>query len=243
MALRKIALNGNPKHLTINSCIVLSNVRCQMSNVIIIVGLGNPGEEFEGTPHNAGFETINKLIVGIKNQELRNTEKSEKYASVWETKINKNEIIFVKPLLYMNKSGEALRHILKTYNLTTAPVAGKDAGQAPTNYSLIVVHDDADLPMGSIRLSYNSGSAGHKGVEDIIRALKTRGFYRFRIGTMPTVKRPRKRPKTTMNKLVTKKLTGINKQKMEKTVNLCAQLIQDAVIEGIIDTGRRNYVI
>ena len=231
MALRKIALNGNPKHLTINSCIVLSNVRCQMSNVIIIVGLGNPGEEFEGTPHNAGFETINKLIVGIKNQELRITEKSEKYASVWETKINKNEIIFVKPLLYMNKSGEALQKLITDYGLRI------------TDYGLVVVHDDADLPMGSIRLSYNSGSAGHKGVEDIIRALKTRGFYRFRIGTMPTVKRPRKRPKTTMNKLVTKKLTGINKQKMEKTVNLCAQLIQDAVIEGIIDTGRRNYVI
>ena len=231
MALRKIALNGNPKHLTINSCIVLSNVRCQMSNVIIIVGLGNPGEEFEGTPHNAGFETINKLIVGIKNQELRNTEKSEKYASVWETKINKNEIIFVKPLLYMNKSGEALQKLITDYGLRI------------TDYGLVVVHDDADLPMGSIRLSYNSGSAGHKGVEDIIRALKTKGFYRFRIGTMPTVKRPRKRPKTTMNKLVTKKLTGINKQKMEKTVNLCAQLIQDAVIEGIIDTGRRNYVI
>src|SRR3990167_8622401 len=231
MALRKIALNGNPKHLTINSCIVLSNVRCQMSNVIIIVGLGNPGEEFEGTPHNAGFETINKLIVGIKNQELRITEKSEKYASVWETKINKNEIIFVKPLLYMNKSGEALQKLITDYGLRI------------TDYGLVVVHDDADLPMGSIRVSYNSGSAGHKGVEDIIRALKTRGFYRFRIGTMPTVKRPRKRPKTTMNKLVTKKLTGINKQKMEKTVNLCAQLIQDAVIEGIIDTGRRNYVI
>ena len=97
--------------------------------------------------------------------------------------------------------------------------------------------------MGSIRLSYNSGSAGHKGVEDIIRALKTKKFYRFRIGTMPTIKRPRKRPKTAMNKLVTKKLMGANKQKMEKTVKLCAKLIQDVVIEGAIDTGRRNYKI
>ena len=193
---------------------------------ILVVGLGNPGEEYNGTPHNAGLAVIDKLAEKITSN------KDEKgFAEVWRTKVNKNEVMFVKPLLYMNKSGAALQKFLATYNLK------------PNTYNLVIVHDDADLPMGSIRLSYNSGSAGHKGVEDIIRALKTKEFYRFRIGTMPTVKRPRKRPKTVMNKLVTKKLMGADKRKMEKTVNLCAQLIQDTVTGGVIDTGRRNYVV
>ena len=196
---------------------------------ILVVGLGNPGEEYNGTPHNAGFEVIEVLLKKLEEKKVEFKETQTKKLALYDGKTKSRRVILGRPLTFMNKSGNAIRELNEKHKLNAK--------------NFILVHDDADLPMGSIRLSYNSGSAGHKGVEDIIRALKTKEFYRFRIGTMPTVKRPRKRPKSIMNKLVTKKLMGADKQKMEKTVNLCAQLIQDAVIEGVINTGKRNYVV
>lgn len=202
-----------------------------MANKILIVGLGNPGKEYKGTSHNAGFETIDRLIALITDNKLQMTKDEKGFAEIWRTKIGKNEVVLVKPLLFMNKSGSAIKKLVTDYGLRIM------------NYEIIVVHDDADLPLGSIRLSYNAGSAGHKGVEDVIRAIKTKEFWRFRVGTMPTAKRPQKRPKALMQKFVTQKLSGANKKKLEKSADLAAQLIRDAILGGKIEAERKNYTI
>lgn len=110
----------------------------------IIVGLGNPGEEYARTRHNAG-----------------------RMAEDYIAKSGKINAKFIFPDTFMNKSGVAVAKVVKSKS-----VAGK----------LIVIHDDLDLPLGALKISYNRGSGGHKGLESIIRALKTKEFIRIRIG-------------------------------------------------------------
>ena len=109
----------------------------------IVVGLGNPGEEYTRTRHNMGRMAVNFLrdkVSGIK---------------------------VVTPNTYMNESGRAVAKVIKS----------KKAAQ-----KLIVVYDDLDLPLGTLKISYDRSSGGHKGLESIIRALKTKEFIRVRIG-------------------------------------------------------------
>lgn len=114
----------------------------------IIVGLGNPGEEYARTRHNAG-----------------------RMAEDYIAKSGKINAKFIFPDTFMNKSGVAVVKVVKSKS-----VAGK----------LIVIHDDLDLPLGALKISYNRSSGGHRGVESIIRALKTSEFIRIRIGISPS---------------------------------------------------------
>ena len=121
-----------------------------------IVGLGNPGKEYEGTRHNAGREAV-LALEGVKAK-------------------------LVTPDTFMNKSGDAMKTLIK---------GAKQAEQ------LVVVHDDLDLPFGSFKISYDKSAGGHRGVESIIRAVKTQAFIRVRIGISPFS------VKTTKGKTVT----------------------------------------
>lgn len=113
----------------------------------IVVGLGNPGEEYQNTRHNAG-----RLALAF-------VEKKEPKG-----------VKFVHLDTFMNKSGVGVAKIIKS----------KKAAE-----KLVVIYDDLDLPIGTMKVSYNRGSGGHKGIESIVRALKTEAFIRIRIGTSP----------------------------------------------------------
>lgn len=131
----------------------------------VILGLGNPGEEYEGTRHNTG-----RMIVSAfsRKQELPDFEFDQKInAEVAEGKIGGEKVTVVLPDTFMNKSGAAAAKF----------VPSKKAAE-----TLVVVHDDLDLPLGRFKISFNRGSGGHRGVESIIRALKTEGFVRIRVG-------------------------------------------------------------
>ena len=118
----------------------------------LVVGLGNPGKEYENTRHNTGL-----IMVGIIEKKL-------------EDKIQKNKIKFVMPDTFMNNSGKAVAPLIKTK---------KDLE------NLVVVHDDIDLPLGKIKISFNRSSGGHNGLNSIIKALKSQEFLRIRIGISP----------------------------------------------------------
>src|SRR3989338_2928605 len=109
----------------------------------IVVGLGNPGQEYALTRHNTGRMVANFLVDKVSG------------------------VKFLVPDTYMNKSGQAVSKVVKSK---------KGARK------LIVIYDDLDLPLGTLKISYNRSSGGHKGVESIIRALKTKEFIRIRIG-------------------------------------------------------------
>jgi len=132
----------------------------------IIVGLGNPGEKYQNTRHNLGFMVVDKLISKLKSQNSKLHFKSKIYpfAEVYDF----GEVIIAKPLTFINASGVAVAKLTRRYRLDAK--------------SLWVIHDDIDLPLGKIKIRLGGGSAGHRGVESIIRELGTEEFMRFRLG-------------------------------------------------------------
>ena len=131
---------------------------------MLIVGLGNPGEEYQKSRHNIGFMVVDKF-----NNNLNSNYKKTKYNSIIsESKRNCKKIITVKPLTYMNRSGYAVGDVIRYYKIEMA--------------NFIVIYDDLDLSFGTIRLRASGGSGGHKGLQSIIDQLKTQEFARMRIG-------------------------------------------------------------
>ncbi len=132
----------------------------------IIIGLGNPGEKYLGTRHNLGFEYLDKLQTEWKFPDFQLEKKFN--AEISKGKLDKQEIILMKPQTFVNLSGQAILSILHFYKVL------------PEN--ILVIHDDLDLPIGTFRLAEDSRSAGHNGVQNIIDILGTKTFKRMRLG-------------------------------------------------------------
>jgi len=133
----------------------------------LIAGLGNPGEKYAATRHNAGFMAIDRLAL------RHNIPLAERDGySLGKGAIDLIPVVLMKPLTYMNLSGVAVRKVLRKLNLF-------QEGE-PTN--LIVVHDDLDIATGMIKLRRTGSSGGHKGVESIIRETGSKDFIRVKIG-------------------------------------------------------------
>jgi len=130
----------------------------------LIVGLGNPGREYRNTRHNIGFLAIDALAKSL-NVTLG---KVQSKALVGQGKIGSNKVILVKPQTYMNLSGQAVSGLLNFYKISAE--------------NLIVIHDDIDLPFGTIRIRPGGGSAGQRGVKSIIEKVGTQEFARMRLG-------------------------------------------------------------
>jgi PTH1 family peptidyl-tRNA hydrolase len=143
----------------------------------IITALGNPGEKFKNTRHNAGFMLLDKIV---SDKGLSWKEKSK-----WQCNIAEDsEYLYVKPTTYMNNSGESVRKIIDYYKLLPKKLGLIAVKNYNLSGNLTVVHDEVDLPFGKYKISNNSRSAGHRGVESIIKHLKTKNFRRLRIGVM-----------------------------------------------------------
>lgn len=130
----------------------------------VIVGLGNPGMEYQNTRHNAGFDVIDLIC-----QELGVTLDKTKFKALYTTVFkNGKKAILVKPLTYMNLSGEAVKPLLNYFEAEAS--------------DLIVIHDDLDLPIGKLRLREKGSSGGQKGMGNIIDLLGTKDICRIRVG-------------------------------------------------------------
>src|SRR3989338_727299 len=128
---------------------------------MLIIGLGNPSKEYDGTRHNFGFAALDAFWEKYQDVYSLSDWKKDRNALVSKSK----KIIMLKPQTFMNKSGEAARKY-------SPPLRGGARG------GVIVVHDDLDLPVGTVRISVNKSSAGHKGVQSIIDHLGTQDFIR-----------------------------------------------------------------
>ncbi|MEK7513233.1 MAG: aminoacyl-tRNA hydrolase [Patescibacteria group bacterium] len=140
--------------------------------ITLIVGLGNPDEQYRHTYHNVGWQALDTLAGGAAFEQ---PGRAPFAAAVLRT-----GAVLVKPLTGMNVSGSAVRHALRHFSI-------KDIG------TLLVIHDDADLPVGSWKLQCGRGAAGHHGVASIINALENRSFWRARIGIRAESKSTRAR--------------------------------------------------
>ncbi|MBN0970450.1 aminoacyl-tRNA hydrolase [Mycoplasma phocoeninasale] len=126
----------------------------------LIVGLGNPGKEYEKTRHNVGFMTIDKIAEKLQ---IQLTEK--KFNGIF---FKDKDVIIAKPLTYMNRSGEFVRLIIEYYDIALSDV--------------LIVYDDMDLPLGQAAIKQNGSSGGHNGMKDIIEKLNTQEIKRIKIG-------------------------------------------------------------
>jgi peptidyl-tRNA hydrolase, PTH1 family len=136
--------------------------------VKLIVGLGNPGIEYQLTPHNLGFLTIDR-IAGNLGVEVRNRQCQ---ALTARAAIADQLVLLAKPETYMNLSGVSVQELVKKY-------------EVQPESDLIVIQDELDFPLGTLRIHTRRSSAGHNGIESIIGALKTNDFLRIRIGVAP----------------------------------------------------------
>jgi PTH1 family peptidyl-tRNA hydrolase len=134
--------------------------------MILIVGLGNPGLKYEKTRHNVGFMVVDSLLKKLTSVKDSVWEENKKFNS----QIAKagEDLILAKPLSFMNASGEPVAKLMKFYKIQP--------------FGLYVVHDDVDLPLGKIKITVDRGSAGHKGVESIMRSVGSKNFVRIRVG-------------------------------------------------------------
>lgn len=131
--------------------------------MILIIGLGNPGEKYSKTRHNVAwiiFDFLNKNFDWQKNKYAK--------ALITSTSILNEDIVLVKPETFMNESGKVLDFFEKEYSIT--------------NENLIVIHDDIDLPLGKVRISNDRGDGGHNGVKSMVQHLGSKNFTRIRIG-------------------------------------------------------------
>ena len=134
----------------------------------LIVGLGNPGMEYQFTPHNLGFLAIDRIAeqcgVRVENRHCR--------ALTARARLTGQDVLLAKPETYMNLSGASVRELVTKYEVAI-------------EQDLIVIYDELDLPFGSIRVRQRGSSGGHNGVENIIAALETQEFMRIRVGIAP----------------------------------------------------------
>lgn len=193
-----------------------------MKNILpshyIILGLGNPGAEYEHTRHNAGR---NAVMLFAKNADLPPFEKDSKLdALTTKSAFGKTSMLVVLPETFMNKSGAAAKKL-----------ALKNKKQIAE--SAIVVHDDLDLPIGTIKIVKNRGSAGHKGVESIMRALGTRDFTRVRIGIAKPAHLKKSQSEEAVIKTVIGRVSPDDTNLLKKGIKKAASALQTIVESGV----------
>jgi PTH1 family peptidyl-tRNA hydrolase len=168
----------------------------------LIVGLGNPGKQYEQTRHNAGFRLLDLMADG----------------EAWENKydaeiIKTDSVILAKPQLFMNLSGKSVAQILKFYPAAT----------------LVVVHDELDFPLGSMKIMKNINSAGHNGVQSIIDETGTKDFIRIRIG----VSNPETKKDLPGDAYVLQKFTEQEEEILKETLSQAQQAVEVIMTQGL----------
>jgi len=184
----------------------------------IIVGLGNPGEEYENTRHNTGRFVLGKFLKTFSFSEPVFNKKYQSLVS--EGRVGKESVMVLFPETFMNKSGSSLERLI---------TSNKKAE------NLVVVHDDLDLPIGKIKISFNRGTGGHRGVLSIVKKIKTEGFVRVRVGISPvTVSGKLKKPKgeSSVEKHILGKWKKSEIEILKKTSKKISDALHVLVLEG-----------
>ncbi len=180
--------------------------------MFIVVGLGNIGDEYEGTRHNAGFSVIDEL-----SRRWKIIPRKIKYQSFYNKGVVKKNgiekhVVIAKPLTYMNLSGRAVRSLQYAF-------------EVPVDH-IIVIHDDLDLPLGKVKIKKGGGDGGHKGLYSII-PLTGPNFIRVRLG----IGRPER--KEDVVDYVLSRFTKSERPVFEEAVVTAADAVEDIMFEGL----------
>ena len=131
----------------------------------LIVGLGNPGKEYQNTRHNVGFMFVDKVVDRLNGKFSLDRNKR---CEIYDTVINGEKVIFIKPQTFMNLSGEAVNNVVNFYKLNLEDI--------------LVIYDDLDLDLGRIKIRPSGSSGGHRGIQSIINTFNNNNIKRVRIG-------------------------------------------------------------
>lgn len=155
----------------------------------LIIGIGNPDEQYKDTRHNVGFMLVDYIV---KKNGLTDFEFNKKLnALTLKGKVDGSSIIIAKPQTYVNKTGESAVKLKNFYKVKPEQI--------------LVIQDDLDVPFGNTKISFDKNSGGHKGVESIMKALKTKKFYRLRIGlAKPALQKARQQSEKKRDDFVVK---------------------------------------
>ena len=184
----------------------------------VIVGLGNPGEEYAMTRHNAGRQAL-QYFASEKDFTPLKEDRTNK-VHVGKGAIKRNLVVLLAPDTYMNKSGSAVSKYVKS---------------AKAAERMVVVYDDLDVPLGTVKISFDRGSGGHKGLESVMRAVKTKKFTRVRIGVSPataggTLKKP-SGEKEVLDFILTK-FRAHEMEELKRVNKRVAAILECIVLEG-----------
>ena len=177
----------------------------------LIVGLGNPGIEYQFTPHNIGFLAVDRIAeqcgVMVDNRHCK--------ALTARTRIGNEEILLAKPETYMNLSGISVLELVRKY-------------EAGPQRDVLVIYDELDLPLGMIRVRARGSSAGHNGMQSIINALQSEEIARIRIGVAPDD------PRKGGAKYILAPFRKSMLKPLDEALDLAAQAVQVIVNDGIL---------
>jgi len=184
----------------------------------VIVGLGNPGEKYESTRHNTGRMAL-EFFAKAKNLNGWHTDKKSNSLAA-SGMLGKTAVAIVLPETFMNKSGSAVAKFVKS---------------AKAAERLVVVYDDLDLPIGKFKLSFDRGSGGHKGLDSVMRTLKTGKFTRVRIGVSPStssgaIRKPE--GKKVVNNFILTKFRSSELEELKRVFKRVADALEMIVTEG-----------
>ena len=175
----------------------------------LIVGLGNPENEYANTRHNMGFDAINHL-----SRKLNINVNKEKFKGIYgDTILNGEKVILLKPQTYMNLSGESIIQFKQFYKIQ------------PEN--IIVIYDDIDVDVGKIKIRKKGGPGSHNGMKSVVKELKSEDFPRIRVG----IGKPMF--KEMMIGYVLEKLNGNEREILEESTKLAANAVYDIITSGI----------
>jgi PTH1 family peptidyl-tRNA hydrolase len=196
---------------------------------MIIIGLGNPGAEYEGTRHNAGREAVQKFAKKLGFEDFEFDKKTN--ALVATGKAGKGKATLILPETFMNKSGSSVAKYAKT----AKKVKGPNGKPMKALADVIVVHDDLDIPLGKAKVSWDKSAGGHKGVDSVIRALGTQAFFRIRIGITPaTAKGALKKPDhdTITDNFIVAEFKDKEADELKKVIKKVVDCLEMAVAES-----------
>ncbi len=183
----------------------------------LIVGLGNPGKEYAGTRHNAGYEVV-ELLAERLNVKLNKLKFNSVYG---ETFINGEKVLLVKPVTYMNRSGIAVSEIMNFYKI---PID-----------KLIVIYDDIDIPLGTLRIRQKGSSGTHNGMKSIIKSIGSEEFPRIRVGIG-------RNDNMDLADYVLQKFSSSERDKILSIIEKAAEAVIE-VIETNIDSAMQKFNI
>ena len=174
----------------------------------LIIGLGNPGKDYQNTRHNVGFLILDNYLGNVDWKEKFN-------ALYFEKRINSEKVIFVKPLTFMNLSGNAVVKYVNYYNVNIDDI--------------LVIQDDLDLPFSTYKLKKNSSAGGHNGIKSIINCLGSQDFLRLKIGVSNN-------KSIDTKDYVLGRFSKEEKDKLDSLQKIFNEIIESFVIVGISKT-------